>query len=191
MLGKYLGIVFLLFLIGFSPLNSQENKKLLDFGHRITIGHYDSYTNDNIGIAEAGYDFILNFPYIKPNYNLMDLGIGLSGLFAFDSMGNIREPVLGLGVNGSMRVYTPSLRQIQMFLEAVMSLVLYSKDYPENGTMLNGGWHLGGGLEYDLENNSKLFAAIKWFHTSNNDIYGRERNPSINALGLGLGVCFK
>ena len=78
-----------------------------------------------------------------------------------------------------------------MFLEAVMSLVLYSKDYPENGTMLNGGWHLGGGLEYDLGNNSKLFAAIKWFHTSNNDIYGRERNPSINALGLGLGICFK
>jgi len=35
---------------------------------------------------------------------------------------------------------------------------------------------------------NKLFTKILWFHTSNNDVYGRERNPAINALGLAAGI---
>jgi len=173
------------FTTGFSLLYSQENKRL-DFGHRVTIGNYNSYT-DNIGVLEVGYDFIWNFPTFK-NYQLMDLGVGLSGLFAFDDKGSPRTPVMGLGINGSMRIYTPAIRKSRLFLDGVMSLVLYSKDYPENGTKLNGGWHLGCGFEYSLEENTKLFASIRWFHTSNNDIYGRERNPSVNALGIAIGI---
>jgi len=69
-----------------------------------------------------------------------------------------------------------------------MSLVTYTKEFPENGTVLNGGWHLGGGIEYNIENATLLFAKILWFHTSNNDIYGRDRNPSINAVGIAIGV---
>jgi len=86
---------------GSSPLYSQENK-LLDFGHRVTIGNYNSYTS-NIGVLEAGYDFIWNFPTFK-NYQLMNLGVGLSGLFVFDDKGSPRTPVMGLGVNGN--IYT-------------------------------------------------------------------------------------
>jgi len=172
-------------IIGFSPLYSQENK-LLDFGHRVTIGNYNSYTS-NIGVIEAGYDFIWNFPIFQ-NYQLMDLGIGLSGLFAFDDTGSPRTPVLGLGINGNMRIYTPTIRKMRLFLDGIMSLVLYSKDYPENGTKLNGGWHLGGGFEYALEKHTKLFASILWFHTSNNDVYGRDRNPSVNAVGIAIGI---
>ena len=182
---KLICVAIMFLKICFSPLYSQENK-LLDFGRRVTIGNYNSYTN-NIGVIEAGYDFIWNFPTFK-NYQLMDLGIGLSGLFAFDDKGSPRTPVMGLGVNGNMRIYTPSIRKTRLFFDGVMSLVLYSKDYPENGTKLNGGWHLGGGFEYSLEKNTKLFASVRWFHTSNNDVYSRERNPSINALGIAIGI---
>jgi hypothetical protein len=139
----------------------------------------------NIGVIETGYDFIWNFPTFK-NYQLMDLGIGLSGLFIFDDTGSPRTPVMGLGINGNMRIYTPAIRKSRLFLDGIMGLVLYSKNYPENGTKLNGGWHLGGGFEYSLEKNTKLFASIRWFHTSNNDVYGRNRNPSVNALGIGI-----
>ena len=177
--------IILFLTIGFSPLYSQESK-LLDFGHRVTIGNYNSYTN-NMGVIEASYDFIWNFPTFK-NYQLMDIGIGLSGLFVFDDKGNPRTPVMGLGVNGNMRIYTPAIRKSRLFLDGIMSLVLYSKNYPENGTKLNGGWHLGGGFEYSLEKNTKLFASIRWFHTSNNDVYGRDRNPSVNALGIAIGI---
>jgi len=185
---KKIFIVIILFcIINTSIVFSQENK-ILDFNHRITIGNYNSYWNDNIGILEAGYDFILNILYITPEYNIFDFGIGLSGLFAFDNIGNPRQPVPGLGINGSMRLYSPIIKGARLFLEGVMSLVIYTEDYPQNGTMINGGWHLGGGIEYNLGNNTKLFTKILWFHTSNNDVYGRERNPSINALGLAAGV---
>ena len=90
--------------------------------------------------------------------------------------------------NGSMRIYTPALRKTRIFLEGVMSLVTYAKEFPGNGTNVNGGWHLGGGIEYNIENATKLFVKILWFHTSNNDIYGRDRNPSLNAVGIAAGI---
>ena len=188
---KHIGILLLLFIIGYSPLFSQEKNKILNFGHKLTIGNYNSYTNDNIGIIEAGYDFVLNFPYLNENYNLMDYGIGLSGLFAFDGTENLRSPVLGLGVNGGMRLFSQYFWKTRVFLEGIMSLVIYSKEYPENGTIVNGGWHLGGGLEYSINGDTNIFMAIRWFHTSNNDIYGRDRNPSINAVGIGIGLILK
>ncbi|MDR0301714.1 MAG: hypothetical protein LBI04_05295 [Treponema sp.] len=183
---KYLGILFFLCFFSFA-LNSQENNPSY-FGHRVTVGNYNSFWEDDIGIIEAGYDFVFNFLFITPEYNILDFGIGLSGLLAFDKLGNPRQPVLGLGLNGSMRIYTPALRKTRIFLEGIMSLVTYTKEFPENGTIVNGGWHLGGGIEYNIENSTKLFAKILWFHTSNNDVYGRERNPSLNAVGIAAGI---
>jgi len=112
-------------------------------------------------------------------------------LFTFDDKGSLRVPVPGMGINGSIRLYSPFFWNTRLFLEGIMSLVLYSKEYPENGTMLNGGWHLGGGVAYSIGNNASLFVSARWFHTSNNDVYGRDRNPSINAVGLGLGISYK
>ena len=183
---KFSAIIFLC-IINVSVIFSLENK-ILDFSHKITIGNYNSYWNDNIGILEAGYDFVLNILYINPEYNIFDFGIGLSGLFAFDNIRNPRHPVFGFGINGSMRLYSPIIKRTRLFLEGIMSLVIYSEDYPQNGSMVNGGWHLGGGIENNLGNNTKIFTKILWFHTSNNDVYGKERNPSINALGLAVGI---
>jgi len=183
---KYIVIMIFICLSG-SALNSQENKPS-HFSHRFTIGNYNSFGEDDIGIIEAGYDFIFSFPYITPEYNILDFGMGPSGLFAFDKLGNPRQPVLGLGLNGSMRLYTPTLKKTRIFLEGVISLVTYTKEFPENGTIVNGGWHLGGGIEYNIENATKFFTKILWFHTSNNDVYGRDRNPSINAVGIAAGI---
>jgi hypothetical protein len=183
---KYIGMILFLCLLN-PAVKSQENQPPL-FAHRATIGNYNSFGEDDIGIVEAGYDFIVNFPYLAPEYNILDFGIGLSGLFAFDKFGNPRQPVLGLGLNGSMRIYTPTFRKTRIFLESVMSLVTYTKEFPGNGTVVNGGWHLGGGIEYNIESATKLFAKIVWFHTSNNDVYGRDRNPSLNAVGIAAGI---
>jgi hypothetical protein len=184
---KVFVVMILLCFINISIIFSQDNK-ILNFNHRITIGNYNSYLNDDIGVLEAGYDFILNILYIMPEYNIFDFGIGLSGLFAFDNIDNPREPVFGLGINGSMRLYSPIIKITRFFLEGIMSLVIYTEEYPKNGTMINGGWHLGGGIEYNLGNNTKLFTKILWFHTSNNDVHGRKRNPSLSALGLAIGI---
>jgi len=186
MLKKLPAVIVIFLFLNNSVVFSQENISL-NTGHRLTIANYSSY-QDNIGILEAGYDLIFVIPYISPEYNIMDFGIGLSSLFVFDNIGNPRIPVFGFGLNGSMRLYTPAIKKARLFLEGIMSLVIYSKEYPANGTMLNGGWHLGGGIEYCTVNNARFFSKVLWFHTSNNDVYGRDRNPAINALGLAVGV---
>ena len=70
---KYAGIIFL-YLFN-SALDSQENKPSY-FGRMVTIGNYNSFGEDDIGIIEAGYDFIFIFPYITPKeYNYEHNGI--------------------------------------------------------------------------------------------------------------------
>ena len=182
-----IGILFAV-LINVSIVNAQDNNKIIDFGHRLTLGTYYSYTENVIGIMEPMYDFIVNVPYINSKYNLLDFGIGISVIMAFDRNGNVRLPTIGFGLNGSMRIYSPYVRNARAFADGIMSLVLYTKNYPENGTKINGGWHIGGGFEYRLEDVIKIFTSINWFHNSNNDVYGRERNPAINAIGFMTGL---
>ena len=188
MIKKICCIIILFLIINLSTAEAQDDKKIIDFGHRITLGSYYSYTENVVGILEPMYDFVLNVPYINSKYNLLDFGIGISVIMAFDGKGNVRLPTLGFGLNGSMRIYSPYIKNARAFANGIMSLVLYTKDYPENGTKINGGWHIGGGLEYRMENAMKIFTSINWFHNSNNDVYGRERNPAINAIGIMTGL---
>ena len=51
MVKKYIGIIIFLCLFS-SALDSQENKPSY-FGHRVTIGNYNSFWEDDIGIMEA------------------------------------------------------------------------------------------------------------------------------------------
>ncbi|HCC36748.1 MAG TPA: hypothetical protein DEQ14_03540 [Treponema sp.] len=184
---KYIGIIIFLCLLN-AALYSRENSAEIDFGHRMTIGAYYSYTDDNIGIMEPRYDFIVNFPYIAPDYNLFDFGIGLGVIMAFDGKNNVRLPTFGFTVNGNMRIYAPSINRTRFFTEGGMSFVFFTRNYPENGTKLNGALHAGGGIEHKLEDSTRIFATMDWFHISNNDVYGRERNPGINAIGMRFGI---
>lgn len=181
---RALFIILLIFII--QALPAQEIKSI--FEHRFTIGNFNSYWNDDIGILEAGYDFVIPLLKINPEYNIFYLGIGPSCLFAFDSTQDPREPTVGFSLNANSRIYTPDIKNNSFFLEEVISFVVYTNEYPSNGTMINGGWHLGGGWEYKTSNNSKIFSSIMWFHTSNNDIYGRDRNPSVNSIGFSTGI---
>ncbi len=189
MIKKYIGIIVFMFVLNIA-LYSQENTFEIDFEHRMTIGTYYSYTNNNIGIMEPQYDFIINFPYINPDYNILDFGIGVSVIMAFDGKNNVRMPTFGFAVNGSMRVYAPPIKKAKLFTEGGMSFVVFTKDYPENGSKINAALKVGGGMEYRLADSTKIFTTMDWFHISNNDMYGRERNPSINAVGITAGLQF-
>jgi opacity protein-like surface antigen len=189
MLKKFIGVIIFLCIIDVM-LFSQENDGKIDFSHRMTIGTYYSYTDNNIGIMEPRYDFIVNFPYLNPDYNILDFGIGLSVIMAFDRNNNVRMPTFGFAINGNMRLYTPPVRKARLFTEGGMSFLAFTKNYPENGSKMNFALHVGGGLEYKLADSTKLFTTMDWFHISNNDIYGRERNPSINAIGINAGIQF-
>jgi len=48
----------------------------------------------------------------------------------------VRIPVFGFALNGGMRIYTPPAKA-RLYAEGAMGLVFFTRNYPENGTIMN------------------------------------------------------
>jgi hypothetical protein len=182
---------------GYSQENTVQNFFQRNLNHRIYLGLYSSYFDDNIRLMQAGYDCVLKLIHISPEFNLVDAGIGLNALMAFDDKGgsNNGRPqnariTPGFELNWSVRLYVLPVKKInsRIYLEGLgMSLVAYAREYPDNGTRANIGSHVGLGMEYPV-NNHKAYTTLKLFHSSNGKPY--ENNPALNAVGILMGMQF-
>jgi len=187
----------------FSQETIEDNYLQKNFNNRIHFGYYSSYFDDNIQLLQCGYDAVLKLIYINPHYNLFDFGLGLNGLLAYDmikeiqkdNLGNERPKngrmTLGFELNWNIRFYVLPITKInsRIFIEGCgMSLVVYSREFPENGTYVNIGTNLGLGMEYPISK-YKAYTVLKWFHSSNGKSY--ENNPALNTVGMVMGLQFK
>jgi hypothetical protein len=196
-------VVFGLFGINIYSQESSEQKLFQrHFNNRVYLGYYSSYFDDNIKLLQGGYDAVLKLIDVTPNFNLLDIGIGLNGLLAFDMVNEIQtdnfgherpkngRTTVGFELNWNVRIYVIPIPKInsRIFIEGCgMSLVVYSRKFPETGTNLNIGTNLGLGMEYPI-NNFKGYTTLKWFHSSNGDVY--ENNPALNTVGIIMGLQF-
>jgi len=201
-------IIIFILLFGFLTINifsqetSEGNYFQRNFNNRIHLGYYSSYFDDGIQLLQGGYDAVLRLIYINPHYNLLDFGIGLNGLLAYDmvnetqkdNFGNERPKngrmTIGFELNWNIRLYVIPIQKInsRIFFEGCgMSLVVYSREFPENGTHINIGTNIGLGMEYPI-NNYKAYTVLKWFHSSNGKPY--ENNPALNTVGIVIGSQF-
>jgi hypothetical protein len=145
---------------------------------------------------------VLKLIDINQNFNLLDIGIGLNGMLAFDmvnepqedNFGHIRpkngRTTFGFELNWNVRLYIIPIPKInsRIFIDGCgMSLVVYSREFPDTGTYINIGTNVGLGIEYPI-NNYKAYTILKWFHTSNGDVY--ENNPALNTVGIVIGLQF-
>lgn len=147
---------------------------------------------------QAGYDAILQLINITPDFNLIDVGLGLNGLLAFDDRGGSAKgrPVNaritpGFEANWNLRLYVLPIPPIKsaVFLEGLgMTFIVYSREYPDNGTKINIGSHVGLGVQYPI-NKFKGYTTLRLFHSSNGKQF--EHNPALNAIGLLMGIRFK
>jgi len=204
---KKITISILVFSLLAKNISSQEisegNFLQRNFDNRIYLGYYSSYFDDNIRLLQCGYDAVLRLIHISPQYNLMDCSIGLNGLLGYDmvnetqkdNFGNERPKngrmTFGLELNWNIRLYIIPIKKInsRIFLEGCgMSLIVYSREFPENGTHVNIGTNIGMGMEYPI-NNNKAYTVIKWFHSSNGKPY--ESNPALNTVGMVMGLQYK
>jgi Lipid A 3-O-deacylase (PagL) len=165
---------------------------------RIHFGKFNSYFNDNIGIMTAGFDYGLKLIRIKPNFNLIDFGLGTNIIMAFDEKNdpklarpNYARIVPGFELNWSLRLYIVRIRSIKtrLFLEGEgMTFVYYTKPYPDNGTNINIGSHVGMGIDFQINDALKGYTSLRLFHTSNGKNF--ENNPALNAIGILTGLQF-
>jgi hypothetical protein len=195
----------------FSQENNEQNWFQRHFNNKIYLGYYSSYFDDNIKLLQGGYEAVLRLIDITPFYNLMDIGIGLNGLLAYDMVNEIQNDnfgherpkngrtTLGFELNWNVRLFIIPIPKINSRIYAEgcgMSLVVYSREFPNTLTILNGskgtnvniGTYYGFGMEYPV-NNFRGYTTLRWYHTSNGKLY--ENNPALNTVGIVTGLQFK
>jgi len=159
----------------FAQENNEQNWFQQHFYSRIYLGYYSSYFDDSIQLLQAGYDAVLSLINITPKFNLLDVGIGLNGLLAYDMVNEVQKDnlgyerpkngrmTIGFELNWNVRIYIMPIPKIdsRIFIEGCgMSLVVYSREFPETGTHVNIGTNLGLGMEYPIKN-SKGYTILK------------------------------
>jgi hypothetical protein len=162
----------------FSQEQESKNYFQRNFYNRVFLGYYTSYFDDNIQLLQGGYDAVLKLIHITPNYNLLDFGIGLNGLLVFDMVNEIQKDnfgnerpkngrmTFGFDLNWNIRLYVLPIQKInsRIFIEGCgMSLVVFAREFPKNGTHVNIGTNVGLGMEYPIFNNHKAYTILKWF----------------------------
>jgi len=187
----------------FSQETPDNNYFQRNFNNRIYLGRYSSYFDDNIQLLQCGYEAVLKLIHINQHYNLLDIGVGLSGILAYDMVNEIQKDnfgnerpkngrlTSGFELSWNARLYVIPIPKInsRIFIDGCgMSLVVYSREFPENGTNVNIGTNIGLGLEYPI-NNYKAYTVLKWFHSSNGKPY--ENNPALNTVGIVMGLQFQ
>ena len=200
-----LKMIFLFFAMSaYSRETDEGNWFQRHYGNKIFLGYYSSYFDDNIKLLQGGYESVLRLITIKPNFNLLNVGIGLNGIMAFDMVEGQERPkngrtTYGFELNWNIRLFIIPIQKINsgVFIEGCgMSLVVYSREFPDSGIIVGGakgthaniGTYAGLGMEYPIQNGCKGFTALRWFHVSNGKVYAN--NPALNTVGIITGLQF-
>ena len=168
------------------------------------MGFYDSFGDEKANVLQAGYDAALSFINISPTWNLQDFCLGLDVLVvhdqinkeSVDNFGHIRSTenrlIPGFELNWRVRLYFPTIQKIKtsIYFEAVpISLVVYTRPYPDNSTKVNVGIHLGLGMKFPINDITKMYTTFRWFsHTSNGQ--PEETNPALDLVEIIIGIQF-
>jgi hypothetical protein len=80
--------------------------------------------------------------------------------------------------------------RFSLYAEGSTGLVELDTDFPHYGTRFNFVERVGLGATYELVDNLHLIGGARWFHLSNADLDGAERNPAFDALEYYAGLIF-
>ena len=199
-------VIILLFVLVIPKITAQEKESWFkrNFEQRIYFGLYNSFGDEKSNVVQVGYDAVLNMINIRPAWNLLDLYLGLDMLAVrdqinkevVDNFGHIRSTdnrlIPAFELNWGVRLHFLPVPKIKtsLYLEAVpMSLVVYAKPYPDAGTRVNVGTHLGLGMKYSINDKLKGYTTVRIFsHTSNGK--PEVNNPALDMVGLVMGLQF-
>ncbi|MCG8571273.1 MAG: acyloxyacyl hydrolase [Spirochaetes bacterium] len=167
--------------------NWEKIKKWIDMSHTFQIGCYGSFDDMNSYIMDLHYGINFRFIKIARKYYLWDTSFEANMLMVFDFVNELPKIFPGFGINYYLRLHLFPIYKMTFFIEGGWGLMGYTQQYPVNGTWLNGARQVGGGIKWNLNQWDALVITVRWYHTSNNDIFGRERNPAVDSIGVTMG----
>jgi len=201
---KYSTTIFLfLFLASFAKAQVSDKEIIPNYFKensykRIHLGRFSTYFGKKIALFTGGFDYGVKLIKIKPDFKLIDLSLGSNFILAFDGMYNSSRArpnytriVPGIELNWNLRLYFLRIQSIntQLYLEGLgMTFVYYAIPYPDKGTKINIGSHVGIGMDYQINSKLRGFKSLRLFHTSNGKDF--DQNPTINAIGVVMGIQF-
>lgn len=129
------------------------------------------------------------------------LSIG-AGYYVFDNLA-IMLDVSGYGFNqgdenGSavgatlgLRHHLFKVKQASIFVDVSGGVIETSRAVPHRGTHFNNTFEVGPGIAFPLRDNFYLIGGVRYFHLSNAESHGSNRNPSVNAVQGVFGVAWR
>ena len=203
-------IILLILVFGFLIVNYYSQEKVEEnwfqrhFNQRIYLGFGVSFGDEKATILHFGYDAVLSLIDITPTWHLIDFSLGADILMirdqiekeTTDNFGHIRHTdnrlIPGFEFNWGVRLYAPPFpkNNTSLYFEAVpMSLVLYTQPYPDSGTRVNVGTHVGVGVKFPVNDLLNGYTTIRIFsHTSNGQ--PEETNPALDYASITFGFQF-
>jgi hypothetical protein len=151
----------------------------------LTLQAYGTYADglDNSGSqVESGA--------VGASYYVFDnisLGLEASG-YATRQGGRSGE---AFGLAGVLRDHLLTFDRFTLFSDVTFGPSQDSVRIPTDGTYFNFMTRTGLGLTYQLQDHLYLLGGVRYFHLSNADLDGRERNPSINGIEGFFGFMWK
>ena len=125
-----------------------------------------------------------------------------AGYYIFDNLA-IQSDLTGYGFNEGkvsgeaigwtlgLRHHLLKLGRGTLFIDVSGGLIEASHEMPYGGTHFNDTFEVGPGVAFPLHSNIYLLGGVRYFHLSNGNRSGPDRNPSANGIQGVFGVMFR
>jgi Lipid A 3-O-deacylase (PagL) len=115
----------------------------------------------------------------------IDFDTTVSGVAVQNSDGAAINATIGL------RHTIAKIDKATIFIDIAGGVIEASSELPYGGTHLNNTIDFGPGVYFPLKDNMSLMVGVRYFHVSNAQSEGPDRNPSVNAIKGLVGLVWR
>jgi hypothetical protein len=137
------------------------------------------YSEDKLAGGTVGVNY-----YVLDNFSL---GLHATG-YAVD------QPVdngYGVGAEGWLRIHLLNIDRFTLYFDGGGGRGYFHPEEPAGGTNWNWTAKAGLGVGYRISDDAWLIGGARYFHISNGDQFGRENNPSFDAIQYYAGLMIR